>query len=310
MINIAIFFLNLVALIASLTWLLISKGFEPLITSIGLFVSQIIFGKELFKSISLLQLKDVTINIAIMGDKYCGKSVHITSAFNQLQKSADNILFSISDYNTIERVFFDIHSLCRQQWLSVTPTSEMGRVFCYRGTISKKKWILSKRINFSIADYSGEEYETLSNANTGSGWFHASIYFRYVLDSDAIILAIDASAMTSTREPLVHSIDWQVQRQIAALHVYIQESKLKSEGKILIPVCLVIMKSDLVIENERVSIEETYLSELINFCKSKCCKFKLFWVSSTGRIDNDGVPPRPLKPQNVAKPIMWIVSNL
>lgn len=309
MFNITVFILNLAALIASLTWLLLSKELEPLVTSIGLLVSQVLFTKELLSRISLF-FKEIPVNISIMGDKYCGKSVFITSAFNQLHKRIEDISVSISDYNTIERVFSDINSLRSSQWLSVTIPSSLSSVFCYQTEITYKNRVLSKRFIISIADFSGEEYETLSSENTDSGWFHSSSYFRYVLNSDVIFLSIDVSAIKSTKELFVHDVNWQIQRIIAAMHVYIKEKKLKPEGKIHIPVCLFFMKSDLISDEERTNIEKTIFIDLIDFCKSKCCKFQVFWVTSTGSLNKDGTPPTPLMPQNVVEPILWAVSNL
>ena len=311
MFNIIVFLLNLVALTASLTWVLISKGqgYEPMITSIGLLVSQLIFAKKLFSHISLF-LKDIPVNVVIMGDRYCGKSVYITCAFNQLQRITKKISFSLSDYNTIERIFADIHSLRKQKWLPITIPSDYDKVFCYKGTILKKGRIISKKFNISLADYSGEEYERFSNKDTAPKWFHESLYFRYVLNSDVIFLSIDISALKMTKEQAVHTIDWQIQRQIASLHIYMKEKSIGPESKIKIPICLLIMKSDLIPEMERSNIERTYFIELTDFCKNKCVKFRMFWVTSTGVVDKDGSPVIPLMPQNVAEPIIWAVFKL
>lgn len=292
------------------TWIYFAPDFEPTITTLVLIISLVISGKEVL-SVYNISYKPEKISISLLGDKYSGKSVYITVLVDELQRLKHDLYsFSPNGSNTIKKNMYFMNMLMSGQWLPLTRPSYIENIFYYKGLLIVKKLLLSRSYLIEIGDHSGEDFFKLTEEEKRANWFHESKYFDYVLNSKIIILIIDCLVYTSNAPDFVSTLDWQINRLIAALQIYSEEKGKTGKKKIEQPVCLFFLKSDLLKKNN-IDVSEVSMSSdrLIDVCNQRCKFFKYFFVSSTGDVCENGDPPKKLNPDNVIEPILWAVSK-
>lgn len=126
-------------------------------------------------------------NVAIVGFPKSGKTTLIISLFGEI--FAGKILSvraKPKGVKSIERINESLEMLRKGRALG--PTKDQDR-FAFRADITVKRGILPRTYKVEFGDFPGEDSEMYS-FQYGS-WLHNTEYFKWVVDSDAIIFVID-----------------------------------------------------------------------------------------------------------------------
>jgi hypothetical protein len=268
----------------------------------GLFVA--------FFSLALLTTIDRhprSISISLLGFPYSGKTVYLTVLFDLLQTGTDRqIRFAPYGQETVERITDDLNTLSRGKWL---PSTKLGSVFYYRAYATLRSSPLPRRFKIEIADYAGENMGELDP--TSDMWLHKSQYFKYVAESDAILLAIDCELFRSGQ---IHKIDEAQNAFVAALQILAENKGVTGGLKLNTPVGILLLKADLLSGITAAIESDEFLSDqmprLTAVWRERCKNRKSFFVSSVGALSLFNVPPTSLKPANVVGPIVWVLRNV
>jgi GTPase SAR1 family protein len=240
-----------------------------------------------------------TFTVAVLGFPNSGKTVFITSVFDQLQQGRSaKIRLTPYGVDTVEEVSRNLNSLSRGMWL---PRTVPGNVFFFRAVASLQD-SSSARVKLEIGDFAGEDIGELQPSS--DRWLHKSDYFKYVVDADAIMLAVDSSRVSVD---LRDGTDEIVNAFVAAIQIIADYKGAVAERRLRIPIALLLMKSDLIDEKSRSLVTER-LQRLISVCESRCRSFHVFFVSSTGPLE-DGKPPAVLRPESVVEPLEWSIRR-
>jgi len=247
-----------------------------------------------------------TLNISVLGYPYSGKTVYLTVLFNDLMTNQyqDGISFRTYGSETIERISTDYQLLSKGQWLPPTPNEG---VFYYRATISLS---IFKNYKLEVGDYAGEKFKKELQAN--NNFFHKTEYFKYVVTSDIVFLAVDLDKVIENLKNNVDYITGVESSFIAALNLMQENKNLGFNSQIKFPVALLFLKADLM-EMEKENINDSRIirefDRLIGFCKKNCLNFKCFFVSSTGTGDLGERMHYKMFPQGVIEPIIWSIKK-
>jgi len=242
-----------------------------------------------------------TVTISLLGFPRSGKTVYLTTLFDALQReSRDGLRFVPYGRETIEEVTSNLNLLAEGVWLPRTPP---GNVFFYRANAVISGPLLRRRLKIEIGDYAGERMEEMNPSS--SRWLHKTDYFKYAVQSDAVMLALDTqvilSADPSEREQMQNAF-------VAAVQVLAEEKGATEDRKLRAPVALLFMKYDVARDRRRAELLER-VPRLIEVCETRCRNFEVFYVSSTGPLDKEGAPPRHLESEGVADPLVWILRK-
>lgn len=266
-----------------------------------------IFGYSIIK---LLIETPTTIAISLLGYPHSGKTVFVTVLLNELMiKSTPGIIFSPYGSETIDKVTKDITTLRHGRWL---PKTEVTEVFFYRAKAIiniGNAGFLKRLLKIEISDYAGEHIKEFDP--TEENWFlHKTEYFRYAVESDAIILSIDSEViMKARKEDNTAGVSGMENSFIADLQILMEKKGVDIDKKLRAPLALTFMKCDLVPEEDRRELPKIF-PRLTSFCRKRCSNFEIFQVSSVGQVTNDGSPPKELEPLNIADPIIWILQKI
>ncbi|MGD0499306.1 MAG: hypothetical protein ABSC23_12815 [Bryobacteraceae bacterium] len=241
-----------------------------------------------------------TFSISLLGYPYTGKTVYLTTLFDLLQRaSAPGIRFSPYGRETIEQVADNLMALYSGKWLPPTPA---GTVFFYRANATIGVGFGRSRYKVEIGDYAGEQIGELNPVDVR--WLHKSDYFKYVIQSDGIMLMVDSS-MLASGDPA--RIEEAQNGFIAAFQILAEEKGAVDNRRLRAPVALMFMKTDLLSPSEPEHLKE-HFSRLVEVCEARCLRFRTFFVSSTGPLA-DGCPPRALRGDGVVDPLIWMLRN-
>ncbi len=244
-----------------------------------------------------LNKNPTTVKVAIVGQPLSGKTVYLSVLFNELlTHKEESIVFQAYGIETIEQVEKNIKRLQGGSWLKPTLASS---TFYFRANAILRKGLFSPKYTVEIGDYAGEkskEFDSRSNE-----WLHKTEYFKYVITSDIILLAVDGAILNDGKQSHIEEIQSTL---VAAIQVLLDEKGLSVDSELNIPVALLIMKSDLLPDEIINSIEDLF-SRLINLCTNRIRNFKIFTVSSVGELNIGGTPPHKINPQNVVAPMVW-----
>lgn len=253
----------------------------------------------LFRIIKVLRRHPATLTIAILGFPNSGKTVYITTLFDELQQGKSKRL-RLTPYgtDTVEEVTRNLNSLARGQWL---PRTKSDNVFFFRAIISVRD--TAARIKLEIGDFAGEDISELQPSS--DRWLHRSDYFKYVMDSDAIMLALDGEMLGPEQ---IDSVDETVNAFIAAIQIVADNRGAVGNRRLRVPVALLVMKADL-FDDEYRNLITAKLNRLISVCKERCLFFEFFFVSSTGPVRGNE-PPVNRQPMSVIEPLEWAIIRL
>lgn len=300
-----LFFLNLIALTIAISWVFFDLGFESVITSVGLAGSMVVSTKEVLKKYSIVT-KSRDLQLAVLGEVGVGKTVYLIVLLDELQRIHNGLIeFVLSGTATVESVMSQINDLYSGQWLNAT-YPHIG--YEYSGHLTYKTKPIGKQFSVLFRDWGGGDYLDFASASIQNEieWFHQSPYFDYVLHSDIVFLMMDVTSFT-----LKESREKQITEMIAAIQVLCQHKNPKNPSKkIETPVCLLFLKSDLIDERGITKgelLEKT--DRLIQVCKFRFSNFEHFFVTSTGRLD-ENQKPKNLKPENVTEPVLWAIGKV
>jgi hypothetical protein len=248
----------------------------------------------------LLRRHPTTFSVAVLGFPHSGKTVFITTLFDQLQQGkSQKIHLTPYGSDTVEEVTSNLNSLGRGVWL---PRTTPGNVFFFRAVASLRE-PFSSRIKLEIGDFAGEDIAELQPSS--DRWLHKSDYFKYVIDADAIMLALDGESLKLSRRD---GVDELVNAFVAAIQIIADYQGAAGDKRLKTPVAALVMKADVLDEQSRFLIEDR-LQRLISVCKTRCRNFRLFFVSSTGPLDEDGSPPTTPQPEAVVEPLEWALTR-
>ena len=268
--------------------------FTALLTSVTGILLAVIF--------KTLDSNPTTVTMSLLGFPRTGKTVYLTALFDQLQQANESgIQFTPHGSETVEEVTKNLNSLSRGVWI---PPTKPGVVFFYRATALTGAGLFKRKYKLEIADYAGESIGELNPFD--EKWLHKTDYFKYVIQSDAVILAIDTQVLS---ERARDEID-EIQNAFVAAFQILAEHKGAVDGKKLkTPVALLFMKADLIREKDLEKEMMGEVSRLINVCRGRCRYFRHFFVSSVGDLGLDGQPPKHLRPIGVVEPIVWLLQH-
>ena len=245
-----------------------------------------------------------TLKVALLGEKGSGKTVYLTVLFRELQLLGTGyISFQPYGVETIEMVNSNLNILARGEWLPSTPA---GTVSVFRANAKVGSGLFMKRYTLDFGDYAGEHMGELDSKD--ARWLHKTEYFDYVIGADAIFLVMDSIRIIGGDRVEIECIQ---NRLIAAFQVLLTQKRIPIEHRIKIPICLIVMKSDLLrLKNLSENDVLERIQNLINVCKARCQSFNIFFVSSVGKLGLNESPPEVLLPRNVTEPIIWTIRNV
>jgi hypothetical protein len=274
--------------------------------------------------INFLQRTPSTLTISILGFPNAGKTVFLTVLFEELRsiQQFNHFIFSAYGDETIERTLKDIKLLSTGQWLPPTPITGL---FYYRAQVFEKVGMINKRFMIEIPDYAGENIKEFDVNN--DKWLHKTPYFENVVQSHAVLLAIDSEKVLESKNFDLIEMENSF---IAAIQKLREKKGVDFERKIKAPVALLFMKYDLVkhtpnplLDKDKLGdllvhmharedkeVLEHKLPRLMEVCRRGCSNFDTFIVSSVGEIDTKGRPPEHLRPFGVVDPLLWILKKV
>jgi len=241
-----------------------------------------------------------TFSISLLGYPNTGKTVYLTTLFDLLQRaSGPGIRFSPYGRETIEAVSNNLMALYTGNWLPRTPA---GTVFFYRANATIGTGLFRSRYKVEIGDYAGEQIGELNPAD--ERWLHKSDYFKYVIQSDGVMLMVDSEVLVSADDAKVEEMQ---NGFIAAFQILAEEKGAVDNRRLRAPVALMFMKSDVMSGSAEDRVHERFF-RLIEVCEARCLQFRTFLVSSTGPL-KENRPPKALKGDGVVKPLIWMLRN-
>src|SRR5260370_20519806 len=108
--------------------------------------------------IRIIRKPPSTLTFAVLGFPNSGKTVYITTLFDELQQGkSERLRLTPYGTDTVEEVTKNLNSLARGIWL---PRTQVGNVFFFRAIVSVQD-SLSSRIKLEIADFAGEDIAEL-----------------------------------------------------------------------------------------------------------------------------------------------------
>ena len=217
-----------------------------------------------------------------------------------INQKISNVFLSPYGVETTEEVTKNWNVLASGQWLKQT---KVDKTFDFKAIATVGEGIFEKRFKLDLADYAGENIEKFEDEKL----LHKSKYFRYIIDSDVIFIAIDGlEALNSIISKDKNEILTTENALIAALNLIKQEKNVPLGRKLKTPIGIIIMKSDLIrdylMKNEEVSSSFAKLEkgariekfidglyrDLIEYCTLNCLNLEIFYVSSVGHLTEEG----------------------
>ena len=248
------------------------------------------------------------LRVALIGPRGSGKTVYLTVLFSEVKDaSSDLVAFQPYGFETVEQALSYMDLLLSRQW---PPPTSPGEVIPYRAKASVRTPLITRRYTVEIGDYAGEHIEEFDSSS--SRWLHRTQYFSYAIQSDVLFLAVDAeSLLTATPEEMA-KIESQL---VAVMHILLDEKGVAPPEKLAIPVVLTVLKADLLSEangvdaGARKGLLDRKLGRLMGLAERRCSRFTWVFVSSVGRVDEEGKPCIPLEPKGVAEPLVWALLH-
>lgn len=246
-----------------------------------------------------------TLFITLVGVSGSGKTVFLAVLFHILRWfKTSGMTFVPDGEETTTLITGIITELARRRWPSPTPS---GMVFPFRADVRYSSGVHARSFKIFMPDYAGDESEEFLDPGQEQ-LIHLSPFFKQVVESNAVLLAADGEILAGNDTAAITA---HVANLMAAM-TRLNNIRKGRNGKIPIPVCLLIMKADVFGEQgvpAKVFGQE-YLAPLLEQCHSTCDRFHEFAVSSVGKVYNDGLPPAFLKPRDIVKPLVWILEQL
>ncbi|MFV1977220.1 MAG: hypothetical protein ACC651_15875, partial [Candidatus Scalindua sp.] len=209
---------------------------------------------------------------------------------------ANTVAFQPYGRDTIEEVEKNIRTLQSGKWLKPTNTES---VFYFRANAHVRGGFFEKKYTVEIGDYAGEKSKEFDSSS--DEWLHKTDYFKYVITSDIILLAIDGALIADKDNSGLNDTQSAL---IAAMQVLLDEKGINLDSQLEVPVAILILKSDLLPEGYD-PLEYGHFNRLFSLCEKRCRYFNSFKVSSIGSVDEKGNPTKHLLPKNVAEPMVW-----
>ena len=236
-----------------------------------------------------------TLVVSLLGFPGSGKTVYLTVLFNEILINSQNH-YNIYGSETVDRISEDYRILQNGYWLPPTP---IEGAFYYRATTPKYK--------IEICDYAGEFFKNELKENLN--FIHRTKYFKYVINSDIVFLAIDLEKVVNDDFEYINDIESSF---ISALHVLHEERNINIKGKMKFPVALLFLKTDCMTDNDMSEGKVLRIfNRLITYCENHCKFFECFFVASlsTRELSNK-VPPKDIEPYNVIEPLQWSIAKV
>lgn len=262
------------------------------------FIATIAYTVIIARFVKILKGHPISFTVAILGFPASGKSVYVTTLFDLLQQGKSKVLRA-SPYgaDTIEEVSRNLNILGKGEWLPRTPS---GNPFFFRAIASMAGM---SRVRLEIADFAGENFEGLLPES--DRWLHRGEYFKYVVDANAIFLALDGERLMFDHDD--GRVEEIINSFVASIQVVADSRGAVGSVKLDIPVALLVMKADLM-EKEDIALARDHLSRLEAICRARCNNFEVFFVSSTGSLV-DGRPSARRLPSQVIEPLEWALNR-
>lgn len=310
-------YITTVASLVTLISFLLSIAFPDKLTQSILIA--VIFGLSavIVLTFGYLSSKPSTLTISLLGPPNTGKSVYLTVLFNELisnEKYFNKISFQQYGIETVEEINNNYKDLLSGKWI---PRTSYNDVFYYRASAIIKRPFFPKRYKLEVGDYAGEHLSQINESS--SSWYHKSSFFKDVVSSDIIFLAIDISLLIDSFQN-EKTIDKRVDAElafVAAIQILIQEKGLKPNEKSSTPIVLLLTKADKLNNFEAyIDKSEEILEEYIqkiprlnSLLKARFRYYRCYLTTSVGSTENDG-PPKRLRPYNVVEPLIWSLQKM
>lgn len=238
----------------------------------------------------------------LIGQPRAGKTVYLSVLFDELQRySSSNIDFQQYGSDTVEKVNSNLQALRKGNWI---PRTAINSAFFYRARASVGSGAFGSKYTLEVGDYAGEhigEFDSSSDL-----WLHKTDYFKYAIASDALLFCIDGEHLVNKK---IDEIENSQAMLLAAFQMLLSEKTSHAGKKLSIPICLIVLKSDLFESDEVIdSLLDEYYHRLRDLMKSKSFDYREFYVSSVGETV-DGLPPSRLNPRNVVEPFVWLLKH-
>jgi hypothetical protein len=287
----------------------IAVGYTILLISIFL---------SLARRLKLLSKEIRLVLIAMIGPPISGKTVYIASFFDRLDDCDENSI-AILPYSADTVVQKDkiMEYLRGNKWPPATSPNTLDW-YNARVTFGRTDGI---RLNYKmqVADFAGEYTHYIMVKP--SSMLHNSTWYRVTIDTDALLVVIDGEVLFrgDSKQLEQYSNDMR-----STLQILLASKGVDPSEKLRAPVAFVITKSDILrkmlsrgerpkwdqVEEEAINRLETKMPELSKFAKRYLKYYKIFAVSATGDVDNSGSPPDKIVPENLCKPIIWVMRSI
>jgi hypothetical protein len=282
---------------------LLSIG-SPLFVALlsGLLATMAVSYAALF--VRTLSANPTTLRVALVGAPGSGKTVYLTVLFSKLEAYQDGaVSFRPYGVDTVEAVSRNLSLLKQGQWL---PRTALGTVSYFRASATFGRGLFASRHTVEFGDYAGEQAQEFSSAS--EQWLHRSDYFKYVLSSDIVFLAVDATLLTESGSYAISEVQ---DRLAAVLNLMADDKGIPADRKMRIPVALLVLKADVLgggTMAEQRALEK--LDRLVSIGSIRCSAFQPFFVSSIGNLASSDRPPDTIKPIRVLEPLIWAISRI
>lgn len=248
-----------------------------------------------------------SLSIALLGHSGVGKTVFLSVLFDELQR-VNQSGFGFTPYGseTIESVSQNLGLIARGKWL---PPTQLSDIFAFRANAYVGSGFFKTRFRLEIADYAGEHTENL--APKEEMWLHKSKFFQYVVQSDALMIALDAGTLIKAPSSYLRELE---DSMIAAFNLMLEGKDVEVDARLKAPVALLFLKADIAGSAERAVVHAKELGErvprLMSICRRRCRNFECFAVSSVGKVSLNGLPPEQIHPFGVTEPLIWLLSRI
>ena len=204
------------------------------------------------------KLMPVSRTVAIVGFPKSGKTTLIISLFGEIFAGRiGKMKIKPRGTKTIERINESLEML--EKGRALGPTKDQDR-FSYRGDITFEGHLLSPTYKVEFGDFPGEN--SLEYTDEYGPVLHTTEYFKWVVDSDALVFVIDLGRyLIEDKQKKAYVAEMTKSLRSAWQH-FLDNNEYRAKKVIRQPLVLVFTKADLFGLNENMFISSRFEKEI------------------------------------------------
>lgn len=262
-----------------------------LLTSFLLLMFLLLMARSMYK-------KPEPVAIPVFGLPRSGKSVYLHMLFDRLRVyHAHNFKSSNPNEQLSALIARNVKMLAQESWL---PHAAEPREL-YRILLTLGSQLLPERLEVTLIDFNMRQGDN-GPPVTPEIVSRQGIY-NNLARANGIFFVIDSQSLYGGSFTGSHTIDVYMN----AVHEIRRTAGLQQTATI--PVALIMTKIDYVEHTLQPSQLIGLIQDFIDLCKKSFRNFRIFYVSSVGKLAPTGLPLPPLRPRNVIEPFLWMVEH-